>query len=161
MDVAVRAYGPGDLPEMAAIWNSVVEGGMAFPQEEPLTLEGAEEFFASQSHCGVAVLDDRVVGLYILHPNNVGRCGHICNASYCVAKSMGNKGIGATLVRDSLSVAKSLGFRVMQFNAVVQENASAIHLYEKEGFSRLGMIPGGFRAADGEYHTIILFYHEL
>ena len=74
---------------------------------------------------------------------------------------MGNKGIGSMLVRDSLSVAKSLGFRVMQFNAVVQENASAIHLYEKEGFRRLGMIPGGFRASDGEYHTIILFYHEL
>lgn len=161
MDVAVRAYGPGDLPEMAAIWNAVVEGGMAFPQEEPLTPGEAEGFFGSQSHCGVAVLDGRVVGLYILHPNNVGRCGHICNASYCVARGMGNKGIGSMLVRDSLSVAKSLGFRVMQFNAVVQENASAIHLYEKEGFRRLGMIPGGFRASDGEYHTIILFYHEL
>ena len=73
MDVAVRAYGPGDLPEMAAIWNAVVEGGMAFPQEEPLTPEEAEGFFGSQSHCGVAVLDGRVVGLYILHPNNVGR----------------------------------------------------------------------------------------
>ena len=131
MDVAVRAYGPGDLPEMAAIWNAVVEGGMAFPQEEPLTPEEAEGFFGSQSHCGVA------------------------------ARGMGNKGIGSMLVRDSLSVAKSLGFRVMQFNAVVQENASAIHLYEKEGFRRLGMIPGGFRASDGEYHTIILFYHEL
>ena len=161
MDVAVRAYGPGDLPEMAAIWNAVVEGGMAFPQEDSLTPEEAERFFGSQSHCGVAVLDGRVVGLYILHPNNVGRCGHICNASYCVARGMGNKGIGSMLVKDSLSVAKSLGFRVMQFNAVVQENASAIHLYEKEGFQRLGMIPGGFRASDGEYHTIILFYHEL
>ena len=58
-------------------------------------------------------------------------------------------------------LAKEMGFRIMQFNAVVQENASAIHLYEKEGFKRLGMIPGGFRAKDGEYHTIILFYHEL
>lgn len=161
MDVAIRGYEPGDLPGMRAIWNFVVEGGMAFPQEEPLTEEGAEEFFGSQSHCGVAVLDGRVVGLYILHPNNVGRCGHICNASYCVDKGMSNKGIGAMLVEDSLRVAADLGFRVMQFNAVVQENASAIHLYEKEGFKRLGMVPGGFRGIDGEYHTIILFYHEL
>lgn len=161
MEVSVRGYGPGDLPGMTAIWNSVVEGGMAFPQEDPLTLEQAEEFFGSQSHCGVAVFEDRVVGMYILHPNNVGRCGHICNASYCVEKGMSNKGIGSMLVEDSLSVAKDLGFRVMQFNAVVQENASAIHLYEKEGFRRLGMIPGGFRGSDGEYHTIVLFYHEL
>ena len=161
MDVAVRAYGPGDLPEMAAIWNAVVEGGMAFPQEEPLTPEEAEGFFGSQSHCGVAVLDGRVVGLYILHPNNVGRCGHICNASYCVARGMGNKGIGSMLVRDSLSVAKSLGFRVMQFNAVVAENAGARHLYESLGFHRVGTIPGGFRHIDGAYHDIIVYYHEL
>ena len=28
--------------------------------------------------------NDEIVGLYILHPNNIGRCGHICNASYAV-----------------------------------------------------------------------------
>lgn len=134
---------------------------MAFPQEEGLSPEEAEAFFGSQSHCGVAVYDGGVVGLYVLHPNNEGRCGHICNASFAVAKGMCNKGIGTSLVRDSLKVAADLGFRVMQFNAVVQENASAIHLYEREGFLRLGMIPGGFRARDGEYHTILLFYHEL
>ena len=161
MGIVIRGYEPGDLPGMRAIWNFVVEGGMAFPQEEPLTEDEAVGFFGSQSHCGVAVLDGRVVGLYILHPNNVGRCGHICNASYCVDKGFANKGIGSGLVEDSLRVAKEMGFRIMQFNAVVQENASAIHLYEKEGFRRLGMIPGWFRAKDGEYHTIILFYHEL
>ena len=29
-----------------------------------------------------------IVGLYILHPNNVGRCGHIANASYAVAGNL-------------------------------------------------------------------------
>lgn len=161
MEVEVRGYVPGDLPEMTAIWNSVVEGGMAFPQVDPLTPEAAERFFASQTHCGVAVADGRVMGLYVLHPNNEGRCGHISNASYCVSKAACNKGVGGALVDDSLVVAREKGFRIMQFNAVVQENASAIHLYEKKGFRRLGMIPGGFLGADGEYHTILLFYHEL
>ena len=27
----IRAYGPGDLPAMIAIWNEVVEEGVAFP----------------------------------------------------------------------------------------------------------------------------------
>ena len=161
MEVSVRGYSEGDIPSMTAIWNSIVDGGMAFPQEDPLTEAEAREFFGSQSHCGVAVYDGRVVGIYILHPNNVGRCGHICNASYAVEKGMTNKGIGSALVEDSLETAAGLGFRIMQFNAVVQENASAIHLYEKEGFHRLGMIPGGFRGKDGEYRTILLFYHEL
>ena len=84
MEVSVRGYSEGDIPSMTAIWNSIVDGGMAFPQEDPLTEAEAREFFGSQSHCGVAVYDGRVVGLYILHPNNVGRCGHIANASFAV-----------------------------------------------------------------------------
>jgi ribosomal protein S18 acetylase RimI-like enzyme len=33
----------------------------------------------------------------------------------------------------------------MQFNAVVATNASAIHLYEKLDFVRLGVIPKGYK----------------
>lgn len=161
MDIEVRRYVQDDVPAMARIWNSVVERGMAFPQENVLSLAEAEEFFGSQTYCGVAVIDGTVAGLYILHPNNVGRCGHISNASYAVDPTMAGKGIGSALVDDSLRVASEEGFRIMQFNAVVQDNASAIHIYEKNGFHRLGMIPGGFRDKNGEYRTILLFYHEL
>ena len=81
----VREYTQADLPRMMEIWNEVVREGIAFPQEEELTPETAREFFASQSFTGVAQLEDGSLGgLYILHPNNVGRCGHICNASYAV-----------------------------------------------------------------------------
>lgn len=161
MEILTRGHSEEDIPGMMRVWNDVVSRGMAFPQEDELTMDEAKGFFASQSHCGVAEIDGDIVGLYILHPNNVGRCGHICNASYAVDYSMSNKGIGARLVEDSLRVARELGFRIMQFNAVVQENASAIHLYEKEGFKRIGAVPGGFRSKDGEYRTILLFYHEL
>ena len=78
----IRKYQETDLPEMIAIWNEVVEDGIAFPQEEGLTEETGKAFFAAQSYTGVAEEDNRIVGLYILHPNNIGRCGHICNASY-------------------------------------------------------------------------------
>ena len=54
-----------------------------------------------------------------------------------------------------------LGFKVLQFNAVVSTNTAAIHLYEKIGFHRLGTVPNGFMLADGSYADIILFYIEL
>lgn len=38
--------------------------------------------------------DGKVYGLYILHPNNVGRCGHICNASYAVSSDARGRHIG-------------------------------------------------------------------
>ena len=77
-EVTIRKYKSGDLPEMIAVWNEVVEGGVAFPQEETLDSVSGEKFFAAQTYCGVAEVDGKVLGLYILHPNNIGRCGHIC-----------------------------------------------------------------------------------
>ena len=159
--VGGREYGPADLEAMVEVWNEVVRDGIAFPQEDELDLESGAEFFASQSYCGVAEQDGRVLGLYILHPNNVGRCGHIANASYAVSSAARGKGIGRALVEDSLVQGNAVGFRVLQFNAVVATNAGARHLYEKLGFVQLGTIPGGFRMPDGSYVDICPYYHEL
>ena len=157
----VRQYQENDLPEMIAIWNEVVEEGIAFPQEENLDERTGREFFGEQSHCGVAVDEGEVVGLYILHPNNIGRCGHICNASYAVSSASRGMHIGEKLVLDCLENAKWLGFGVLQFNAVVESNVHARHLYERLGFTQLGTIPKGFRMKDGHYENICPYYHEL
>ncbi len=81
MNVFVRKYTASDLKGMTEVWNYVVREGNAFPKTQELTAEGAEEFFSSQTYCGAAIDTDsgKVVGMYILHPNNIGRCGHICN----------------------------------------------------------------------------------
>ena len=146
---------------MTAIWNQVVRGGVAFPQEEELTDQTARDFFGAQSYCGVAEDGGQVVGLYILHPNNVGRCGHLCNASYAVEGSLRGRGVGRALVTDCMARARELGFRVLQFNAVVASNVAARRLYESLGFTQLGTIPGGFRMIDGSYADICPYYIAL
>ncbi len=145
------------------IWNEVVREGVAFPQVEELTEQEAHEFFVSQSYTGVAEDSEtgEIVGLYILHPNNVGRCGHIANTSYAVKSGRRGQHIGEKLVKDSLVMGGRLGFRLMQFNAVVAANVHALHLYERLGFTRLGRIPQGFLMKDGHYEDIILLYIEL
>ena len=150
----IRAYEAKDIPSMIAIWNEVVEDGIAFPQEEALTQDTGAAFFRGQTFCGVAEEEGHVVGLYILHPNNVGRCGHICNASYAVASTCRGLHIGEKLVLDCLEQAPKHGFRILQFNAVVESNIHARHLYERLGFVQLGTIPGGFRMKDGHYENI-------
>lgn len=157
----IRKYSGNDLPEMVRIWNEVVEEGIAFPQEELLSFETGKQFFASQSYCAVAEENGRIYGLYILHPNNVGRCGHISNASYAVSSESRGKHIGELLVKDSLVQAKKLGFGILQFNAVVESNIHARHLYERLGFVQLSTIPGGFRMKDGHFENICPYYHEL
>lgn len=161
MSIKIRAFKDEDIKAMAEIWNDIVEDGIAFPQTEKLTEDSAKEFFSSQTYCAVALSEDEVVGLYILHPNNVGRCAHICNASYAVKKDRRGNHIGETLVKDCIQQGKECGFRILQFNAVVKTNYSARHLYEKLGFVPLGTIPNGFLMKNGEYEDIIPHYIAL
>ncbi len=163
MEILIRKYNEGDLNEMCNIWNRVVEEGNAFPQEELLNEKSGREFFSSQSYCAVAekTSDKAVCGLYILHPNNVGRCAHICNASFAVSENSRGLHIGRSLVLDCIEQAKILGFGILQFNAVVATNTYARRLYEQLGFIRLGTIPNGFRMKDGSYEDICPYYLEL
>ena len=163
MNIEMRRITSVNVHEAVMIWIKVVEDGVAFPQTEPLDDDTGAEFFASQDYTAVAFDTDtaEVVGMYILHPNNVGRCGHICNASYAVRSDMRGKHIGELLVTDCLKKAKELGYKILQFNAVVATNTSALELYKKLGFVQLGVIPGGFLMKDGHYEDIIVHYHTL
>ena len=154
----IREYQENDLTAMTGLWNTIVAEGDSFPQEDPLTPEEARKFFASQTASVCAFGEDGgPLGLYILHPNNVGRCAHIANASYAVAPGARGQGIGRTLVVHSLQTAKESGFLGLQYNAVVTTNETAVHLYEKLGFQRLARIENGFRADDGYRDTYIFF----
>ncbi len=163
MEIKIRKYSQEDVLDAIEIWNTVVLEGVAFPQEECLTPESGEEFFSSQTYTGIAYDKEtgQIVGLYILHPNNIGRCGHICNASYAVKKEIRGQHVGEKLVTDCKIRAHEFGFRILQFNAVVASNAPALHLYEKLGLKQLGVIPGGFRMEDGHYEDIIPHYCEV
>lgn len=162
MEISVRKYTARDLGAMVEIWNEVIEEGVAFPQEDKLDQTTGAEFFAGQTFSGVAEgADGKIYGLYILHPNNIGRCGHISNASFAVASHSRGLHIGEKLVRDSILRAHEAGFRVLQFNAVVASNTHARHLYERIGFKQLGTIPGGFRHKDGSYEDICPYCIEV
>lgn len=163
MEIDIKAFLDEDIKSVIEIWNEVVTDGQAFPQTELLDEKTGLEFFYGQSYTGVAYdkKSGKAVGMYILHPNNVGRCGHICNASYAVLSEYRGQHVGEMLVKHCMRKGKELGFRILQFNAVVSTNTGALKLYEKLGFVRLGTIPGGFRMDDGHYEDIIPHYHIL
>ena len=162
MNIDIRPYSAEYTADAVRIWNEVVEDGVAFPQLEMLDLITGDKFFCEQTFTGIAVDEQgEAVGLYILHPNNVGRCGHICNASYAVDRKMRGQKIGEKLVKDCISRAPQFGYKILQFNAVVATNVSALSLYKKLGLKQLGIIPGGFLMKDGHYEDIIPHYIEL
>ena len=155
MAIIVKPYDTKNVREAINIWNEIVREGIAFPQEEELDEISGDEFFKAQSFTGLAFDGDEVLALYILHPNNVGRCAHISNASYAVRSDVRGRHIGEIIVKDCIARAKELGFRILQFNAVVATNIHARHLYQRLGFKELGTIPGGFRMPDGSFEDIV------
>lgn len=157
----IRRFEKSDISQMISLWNEIVEEGTAFPQEDLLDGQTGCDFFSSQSFTAVAEENGKILGLYILHPNNIGRCGHICNASYAVGSKMRGRHIGEKLVLDSIKTGRKLGFKILQFNAVVESNIHARHLYERIGFHQLGIIPNGFRLKNGQYENICPYYIEL
>lgn len=117
-------YNKKYLEEAMCIWNNIIEDGIYFPQID--VLKDLEE--------------EKVYGVYILHPNNIGRCGHICNASYAVDKNIRGKGVGEALVRDCIKQGAKLGYKILQFNAVVLSNEATHRLYKKIGFNEIGIV---------------------
>jgi GNAT superfamily N-acetyltransferase len=93
----------------------------------------------------VAVEDGAVVGTAELHPNQPAAGSHVANAGFMVSPTAASRGVGRALAKRVLEVAVEDGYAAMQFNAVVETNASAIRLWESLGFTILGTVPEAFR----------------
>lgn len=163
MAIKVEQYDSKHVRAAIDIWNEVVREGIAFPQEDEFDEVTGDEFFKSQSFTGLAVDEDtgEILALYILHPNNVGRCGHISNASYAVRSNLRGRHLGELIVKHCIDKARELGFGILQFNAVVATNIHARHLYQRLGFVELGTIPKGFRMPDGSFEDIVPQFIDL
>ena len=93
----------------------------------------------------VACVGERIVGTYILKPNQLGLGSHVANASYMVASGARGQGIGRLMCEHSLEEARQAGFLAMQFNIVVSTNEAAVRLWKRCGFNVVGTLPQAFR----------------
>ncbi len=162
MELTIRKYEDKDLKPLIRIINDIVGFDDSFPWDTPFTEDTAKAMLSSQTEVTCACGDDgEILGFYILHPNNVGRCSHIANASYGVSRRARGLGVGKALVLDSLEKTKEHGFIALQFNAVVATNKTAVALYKKLGFCEIGIIPNGFLGHDSKYIDTIVFYKSV
>jgi ribosomal protein S18 acetylase RimI-like enzyme len=102
-----------------------------------------------------------VVGTYILRANQAGPGSHVANAAFMVAQDAHGLGVGRKMAEHSLSEARQLGFRAMQFNFVVSTNVRAIHLWQQFGFKVVGTLPGAFRHPRAGYVDVYVMFHSL
>ena len=145
---------------LEALAREVVEAGEMFAYVE---VDGVLAYWLDPT--GTAFVAERadgeVLGTYVVKPNQPGRGDHVANAGYMVAERARGRGLGRRLGEHSLEVARSLGFRAMQFNFVVAANPAALALWRSLGFRCVGTLPRAFRHdALGEIDAHVL-YREL
>ncbi len=111
------------------IFRKVVIAGDTYAYDPAITLEAARALWTTPPCRAFAASEgERVVGCYLLKPNQAGPGDHVANAGYMVAPESRGRGIAGTMCEHSLTVARAAGFRAMQFNAVVAANAAAVAL---------------------------------
>ncbi len=75
-----------------------------------------------------------------------------------VDPTQAGRGVGRALGEHVLAWARSAGYRSMQFNAVVETNTGAVHLWQALGFQILTTIPEAFdHREDGLVSLHIMF----
>ena len=154
--VEIREAVSADRQAVQSIAEEVVEDGTVFVFEDPA--EVVEFWYQAGGRAFVALHDDKVLGSYVLKPNQPGRGAHVANAGYMVSQSARGLGIGTAMGEHSIHIAKESGFDGMQFNMVVATNTGAIHLWEKLGFEVVGRLPRVFRHPEhGPVDALVLY----
>ena len=146
----------------ANIFHAVIAPGDTYAFDSKMCREEALAYwFRADTHTYVVGNDGRVVGTYILRPNQPALGSHVANAAFMVAPTARGQGIGRAMGEHCLSEARRLGFRAMQFNFVVSTNEGAIRLWRQLGFEIVGTLPGAFRHPQKGYVDVYVMFRSL
>ncbi len=146
------------------LWHQVIEPvfaeGESYMFDPNISQDEAYKVWATAPKETLVAVDssDNPIATYYIKPNQPTLGAHICNCGYIVSASARGKGIARSLCEHSQIQAKEMGFRGMQFNAVVSTNTAAVNLWLSLGFKKAGVIHGGFHSSRSGYvDTYVMF----
>lgn len=144
--LVIRVAEAADWSQIWPFFAQIVEAEETYAYPRGLTIETARPVWMepAPSRVTVALLDGVIVGSAKAGPNRPGPGSHVATAGFMVDPAHAGKGIGRALAEDALAWAAATGYRSMQFNAVVETNAGAVHLWESLGFEILTTVPEAF-----------------
>jgi len=146
--VRIRPATDADAPAIWRIFQAVVAPGDTYSFTDETTERDAVAYFLGAGITSFVAEDDgRVIGMYKLIRNRIGRGSHVSNASFMVDPAEQGKGAGRALGEHCLNEAKRQGYTAMQFNFVVSTNTAGVALWKKLGFEIIGTLPKAFRHA--------------
>lgn len=146
--LVIREIGAAEFETVWPLFHSVIAAGDTYSYPPDMRFEEARALWTTPpSRTFVAERDGRVIGCYLLRPNQPGLGDHVANCGYMVAADARGQGIASAMCEHSLDAARRAGFVAMQFNFVVATNTTAVKLWQRHGFEIVGTVPGAFRHA--------------
>jgi GNAT superfamily N-acetyltransferase len=144
--VTIRPYQERDWPAVWAIIQRVVAAGETYAYDPAWSEEETGRVWVEPppGHTVVACVGERVLGTAKMGPNRPGPGAHVATASFMVAEEARWHGVGRALGEYALAWARTAGYAAMQFNAVVEANTAAVHLWQALGFRIIGTVPEAF-----------------
>ncbi len=147
-DARIRAATDDDWPGIWPFFAAIVAAGETYAFPEDLTVETARGWWMEEPPGLTVVLEDdgRILGSAKMGPNRPGRGDHVGTASFMVDPAASGGGVGRALATYVVQWHREQGYAGIQFNAVVETNAAAVHLWQALGFEIVGTVPGAFRS---------------
>ncbi len=147
-DPRIRPTTDDDWPRIWPFFRTIVAAGETYAFPEVLTLETGRDWWMEQPPGLTVVLEDdgRILGSAKMGPNRPGRGDHVGTASFMVDPAAQGRGVGRALASYVVAWHREHGFTGIQFNAVVETNTAAVHLWQALGFEIVGTVPGAFRS---------------
>jgi GNAT superfamily N-acetyltransferase len=144
--VDIREAETDDWFRIFPFFAAVMAAGETYAYPDDLSQQEARPWWMERppGRTVVATADGAVVGSAKMSPNRPGRGAHVATASFLVDPDHQGRGVGRALGEHVLAWARTAGFRSIQFNAVVETNAAAVHLWRSLGFQVLATVPEAF-----------------
>ncbi|MFI5662456.1 GNAT family N-acetyltransferase [Streptomyces sp. NPDC051684] len=162
-EVSVREACNSDWPLIWLFWRRIVASGESYMWAPGTSETEARALWMLPPPARVYVAEtpgDGVVASAILEPNQPGLGSHVSHGQFMVDPGSWNGGIGRRIADHVVDQARALGYRSMQFNAVVATNERALALWHDIGMRTLTRVPGAFHHPEHGYvDTYVMFMH--
>lgn len=146
-----------DLSDERYMKQWLIEPGITrwFPVHDDTEIDDAVRRWIAFSRykCSLtAVKDGTICGVATLYLQPYRKLAHQCEFGIIIAPEYRGKGIGTTLMRNLMHLAKTR-FHIELLHLQVYAENPAIRLYERLGFTEFGRQAGWIKEVDGTYRA--------
>lgn len=128
-----------------------------YPEEITVSVEAQARFLQmieqdADNFMLAAYIDGRMVGnAGVTRVRDNIKYRHRATFGISLQEEVCGIGLGSIMMEEILEIVKGTSFEQLELS-VFGDNQRAIHLYEKMGFQKAGVLPRAYRLKNGSYH---------